>query len=248
MKPTIQSVYISLCCCQLQTYLGIHSLIVFFHSFIHAFTARSIYYLWFIRVSPTEYITTHLVSPRLHNTAVLYFCFKWNYGIFLLTDEKFNVNVWRRDRSKMLKSFGRLLGVLATLCLFTCAAGVHIHGDPGTTLYVAEEPHKASSRLMVINRTPEDHAVRKKRDAPSLPPSTAAPALQKNISTWVMYYFLIKFNLSPYFVWLSLLLLPAATADSNPMKVWVAAQLYDTNVLCICYFLRVTIFITSDTT
>lgn len=91
----------------------------------------------------------------------------------------------------MWLAFRRLFGVIGFLCLFSCTTGLRQYGDHEKTLYVAKDPQD-SDRLTIINRHPSDEqsseSVRAKRDA------EAAPAIHKNISTWVMFYFLIIFN------------------------------------------------------
>lgn len=100
--------------------------------------------------------------------------------------------------NKMSKAFRRLSGVIAILSWFSCVAGDQIYDTSGSSLYVAEDPQKSTRSPTVINRIPDDPISRRKRDVTTPPPATAAaPVLQKNISTWVIYYFLIKFNLSP---------------------------------------------------
>ncbi|XP_049874971.1 sortilin-related receptor isoform X1 [Pectinophora gossypiella] len=86
----------------------------------------------------------------------------------------------------MLEAFGRRVGLLAAVCLFSFVLSEGQHEFTGRNLYVAEDPQSRAKRF-VINNIPENdessHLERRKRGA-----STSLPAaLQRNISTWTTH-------------------------------------------------------------
>lgn len=97
----------------------------------------------------------------------------------------------------MLLSFGRGIGFYVLVCLVSCVISLRQYGTPGNTLYVAEDSQQSRGKLQVINRfaKSEDSSgfERRKREATTL----TTPAIQKNISTWVIVHILIKCDCSP---------------------------------------------------
>lgn len=93
----------------------------------------------------------------------------------------------------------RRICLIALLYFIPCVFSLHEYETWEKSLYVAQEPLEGSGKLFVINKfdTVGDGSrfERKKREAPTTP----APALEKNISTWVMHRFLINYreSLSP---------------------------------------------------
>ena len=98
---------------------------------------------------------------------------------------------------KMLLAFGRGIGFIVLVCLLSCVVSLRQYGTRGNTLYVAEDSQQSRGKLQVINRYAENEDSpgyeRRKREATTL----TSPAIQKNISTWVMVHILIKYDCSP---------------------------------------------------
>lgn len=110
----------------------------------------------------------------------------------------------------MLVAFGRRISLIVLVNIVSCVLCLRQYGTPGDTLYVAGEEQN-NDKLTIINRSSENdeysHLERRKRDA--VPSSTPTPATQnKNISTWVTIYFLVKSNnIDPFVV---LILVPGS--------------------------------------
>ncbi|XP_045536958.1 sortilin-related receptor-like [Papilio machaon] len=81
----------------------------------------------------------------------------------------------------------RRISFVALLYFIPCVVSSHEYETWQKSLYVAQEPSEGSGKLFVINKfdTVGDgsHFERKKREAPTTP----APALEKNISTWTTH-------------------------------------------------------------
>lgn len=94
----------------------------------------------------------------------------------------------------MLLPFGRGIGFIFFVCLLSCVVSLRQYGTPGNTLYVAKDLEESRGKLQVINRYVEnedsERLERRKREAATL----TTPAIQKNISTWVIVHILIKYG------------------------------------------------------
>lgn len=116
--------------------------------------------------------------------------------------------LWICSDYKMLLVFGRGIGFIVLVSLLSCVVSLRQYGTPGNTLYVAEDLEPSRGKLQIINRNIENedssHLERRKREATTL----TTPAIQKNISTWVMVHILIKYDC--YFYYFDLLTEPVS--------------------------------------
>ncbi|XP_072931091.1 uncharacterized protein RpS19a isoform X1 [Epargyreus clarus] len=85
----------------------------------------------------------------------------------------------------MFAASAHRIGFIALVYIISCVFGLRSYGNPGNTLYVADEPDN-TPKVITINTKSENGGLnleRQKRDAPILP----TPALQKNISAWTTH-------------------------------------------------------------
>lgn len=93
----------------------------------------------------------------------------------------------------MFVAFGRRITFIVLVNIVSFTLCLRQYGSPGDSLYVADEG-ESTGKMTIINRFSDDEQhsqlERRKRDAaPTTPPAAVA---QKNISTWVTIYFLVK--------------------------------------------------------
>lgn len=118
----------------------------------------------------------------------------------LLSAVLFNLRIWSDvfricSDHKMLVTFGRRTVFIALVFLISYVVSLRQYGSSSGSLYVAEDRLEKGPKIMnrFEGEPDKSQLERRKRDA-AAPPT---PAAQKNISTWVMIRFLIKFNLPP---------------------------------------------------